>query len=79
VTPAKRQGEVRDCPSVPMALARDFLWASIALELRAALARPNARERRLKRQPRDARQMAVCQLAYQVAPLEAPMVSPQAP
>jgi len=46
-----------------MASARDFLWASIALELRAALARPNARERRLKRQPRDARQMAAYELA----------------
>jgi len=46
-----------------MALARDSLWASIALELRAALARPNARERRLKQQPRDARQMAAYELA----------------
>jgi hypothetical protein len=47
---AKRQGEVRDCPLVRMALARDFLWASIFLELLAAQTRPDAREQ----QPLDA-------------------------
>jgi hypothetical protein len=68
-----RQEVVRDCRSVPMALARDFPWAWIGLERRASPSRPDVRERRPERQPQDAWQVALYPPVWQVAPPEALM------
>jgi hypothetical protein len=71
------QEVVRGYPSVLMALARDFPWASSAWALPGAMAHQDVRVRCQERKQQDAWPMAVFQPAQQAALREAQLVLPQ--